>query len=219
MEPHVSFATVYLLSEVFAPLIVPLVIVATRRRADGPLIACAAMALICIAALWILSGPQGSLLIFAGPQDRPLALRLALYAIAGATGQAAWVLAVYHAALARHGRWIAVLTAAQVIVNAAILYSSNPCIWAAATGSFESIGCAPPAPLTLHLISTARLIGPAAALAYALRGRLARRAIADRNLALSPLVVPASSDADSEADADLEVRTEHLKAKAKPPTR
>ena len=202
MELRVSFAVVYLLSEVFAPLIVPLVIVAARKRANGPLIACASSAIVCIVALWLLSGPQSSLLNFSGPQDGPLALHFALYALAGATGQAAWVLAVYQAALGRHGRWIAALTVAQVIAYAALLFSANPCVWAEATGSFGVNGCTPLTPMTMHLISAAWLASPAAALAYALRGPLPRHG--------TRLGIPADGGGEGSADGELEVRAERL---------
>lgn len=212
MEPRVSFATVYLLTEVFVPLIVPLVIVAARRRPDGPVIACAATAIVCIAILWLLAGPQGYFLLFAGPQNGPFALRLALYAIGNVIGQAAWVLAVYQAALARRGRWIVALAAAQVVASAALLFSANPCIWAEATGGLGVNGCAPPAPLTLQVISAAWLLGPVAALAYALRNRVPRRANVPPGLAGSPLTALAdgAGDADADADAELEVRAERL---------
>lgn len=207
-EPRVSFGTLYVLSGVFDSLIVPLLIVAARKRTNGPLIASAVTAFACFAAHWLLSGSQPFPLLFGGPQDLTLALRYLLYVFAVTTGQAAWVLAVYQAGLARRGRWIAALAAAQVVANAVLLYSLNPCIWAEATGSFGTRGCAPPAPLTLHLIFAVWLVSPSAALAYSLRGRLPKRRIAPSGLSVAGPGM--SADDGGDADGELEVRAERL---------
>ncbi|HKS70290.1 MAG TPA: hypothetical protein VJQ45_07715 [Ktedonobacterales bacterium] len=198
-----SFAAAYVLSEVFVSLIVPLAIVAARRRVNGPLTACAAIAIVSFAGLWLLSSSQGGLLMFIGPQDGATSLRLVLYAAAAATAQAAWVLAVYQAAMARHARWLGGLAAAQVIANAVLLLSASPCIVVEITNNFSTNGCAPLAPLTLHLISAAWLISPAIALAYALRTRSPRPGSATSH-ASAPLTGQAN------ADDELELRTERL---------
>lgn len=198
-----SFATVYVLSEVFVSLIVPLLFVAARRRINGPLIACATTAIACFAALWLLSGSQNGMLIYGGPQDNALVLRYILYAFAGTAGQAAWILAVYQASLARHLRWIGALSAAQVVANAVLLLGLYPCVLAQITGDVSNGGCMALDPALVHLISAAWLASPVSALAYALRDRLPRRG------AVGPVAAPTAAPADGDGE-ELELRTERV---------
>lgn len=201
--------TVYILAGVIGPLLIPLIIVATRKRANGSLIACSAIALLCYGILWLsLFGSNGTLFPMI-LSDSLSSVRYLLYAAGNLLMLVAWVLGLHDAARTRRGRWLGVLVITGFLTVAGTSFGFNPCELIYLVSGSGGI-CGPLNPVLSQLAAAVPLAGPIAALVYGVRTQGPR---ADRTLPAGSIGLARAVSSDSPAadtDTELEVRTEYL---------
>lgn len=204
LEYFLSDSLTTLLIAVLMPLMIPALIIATRRRAGGAIIACAAAALACLGALAL-----GLVIAYAGivregdPWPVP---PLILYSAGSLAAFAGWTLALFDAVSRRLGQWLASLTLTSMVSWIVLALVGSPCLISDLVRPDQV--CSPLHPALITAGSVLGLAGPAVSLAYGLRVyRQAQRA------QVSPLGSPdAAQDGEQtkEADAELEIRAEPL---------
>lgn len=196
---------IYLLAGVFGPLLIPLIIVATRKRANGALIASSAISLLCYGVLWLSLFGSNSTLFPLILLDNLMTLRYLLYVGGNLLMLVAWVLGLHDAARARRGRWLGLLVITGFLAVAGASFGFNPCeliYFVSGSGS----ACAPLSPALIQLAAAVPLAGPIAALVYGIRMREPHPTGA---LPSSPIVSTAAVPTDK-GDGELEVRTERM---------
>lgn len=190
---------------ILLPLLIPLVIIVTRKRGNGALIACSVIALLCYGFLWLsLFGSTSTLfpMLLTGTLSP---LRYALYIIGNFLMLAAWVLALHDAAQARRGRWLAALVITGFLSVSGTTLLFDPCELIGLIAG-PNAACGPVSPALSQLMAAIPLAGPIAALVYALRARGPRpRGATPDGLSVSPLSTPMD-----DGDGELELRTERL---------
>lgn len=202
---------IYLLAGVFGPLLIPLIIVVTRKRTNGALIACSAISLLCYGVLWLSLFGSNSTLFPIILSNNLMSLRYLLYVGGNLLMLVAWVLGLHDAARARRGRWLGLLIITGFLAVAGASFGFNPCeliYFVSGSGS----ACAPLSPALIQLAAAVPLAGPIAALVYGVRmrgPRLGATLPADQ-IVSPPAAAADSGDANPDADADLELRTERL---------
>jgi hypothetical protein len=202
---YMSFPLMEFLADVVLPLMIPVLIIATRRRAGGAIIAFSAVAL---AGFSVLGFSIGRAAVGDGILDvSVLQLHFFLYGGGNLAALAGWTLALYDAVRAQRRQWVAGLTAASVGSWLALYLASGagPCILA---GLFiPSSSCAPFSPAILIVVFLFVLAGPATTLAYGLRvGRHAHIAPTLQGIPSAASAVEQMGD----PDAELEIHAEKL---------
>jgi hypothetical protein len=186
-QPVVSVLLVAAMS-----LIIPLAIVLGHRRPNGALLFSGAGSLVAFSAFWLVfdgsslldgrnDSPDGSLT--GGMIARGLLLALGAFLLI-----AAWTLSLNTAAQARSWVWTALLVLAGFLSLAALLatlFVPDPCL----VGPPNVVGQCAPAPAAQTLIIVGMLAGPAAVLAYSLRGAAPWRVGRPTGLSVSRLGV------------------------------
>lgn len=205
MPSRDTFAIVLIFGPLVLPLLIPLVIIVTRKRSNGALAALSAIALLCYGSLWLsLFGSTSTLfpMLLTGTLSP---LRYALYITGNFLMLAAWILALHDAAQARRGRWLGVIIFTGFLAVSGTTLLFNPCELISLIAG-PNAACGPVNPMLNQLMAAIPLAGPIATLVYALRTREPRlRGATSAGLSVSSLAAPMD-----DGDGDLEMRTEHL---------
>lgn len=199
-----SFPLVAFIADVLLPLMIPVLIIATRRRAGGAIVACAAAALICFGMLGFVAVSNYSGIVREGdPWPVPPTV---LYSGGSLGAFAGWTLALYDAVSRRRGRWLAALTLTSVASWTALSLSFDPCSISELLGHGPECG-----PLPLFVIAAGLVValaGPAVSLAYGLR--VYRQAQLAHISPSSSLDAALEGEHAEDADAELEMHAEPL---------
>lgn len=201
-----SYPLMRLLTDVVLPLLIPVLIIATRHRAGGAIIASSvlALAIFCLLGFSIgrAAGSDGILNVSV------LQLHFFLYSGGDLAALSGWTLALYETVRAQRRQWVAGLTAAGVGSWLALYLASGvgPCVFAALF--IPSTSCAPFSPALLVVVFLFVLAGPATTLVYGLRVHRhgQRESISPPG---GPDAVLAGEQAE-DTDVELEIRAERL---------
>jgi hypothetical protein len=193
------------LANVVLPLMIPVLIIATRRRPGGAIIAFSVVAL---AGFSVLGFSVGRAAVSDGfGNESLLELHFLLYGGGNLAALAGWTLALYDAVRMQRRQWVGGLTAAGIGSWLTLFLASGagPCVLAALF--IPSTACAPFSPAILVVVFLFVLAGPATTLAYGLR--VDRRAQHASTLPGLPSAASAGQQM-GDPDSELEIRSERL---------
>lgn len=200
-----SFPLLEFVGNVLLPLMIPVVIIAARRRAGGAIVAFAAVAL---AGFSVLGFSVGRAAVSDGfGNESVVELHFLLYSGGSLAAFAGWTLALYDAVRMQRRQWVGGLTAASIGSWLALFLASGagPCTFAALF--IPDPSCAPFSPAILIVVFFFVLAGPATTIAYGLRA--GRHAHIAPTLPGLPSAVPAGEHM-GDLDSELEIRAERL---------